>query len=87
MNGKVHPGECAPMVADDIRAEILNPFVHNVELDTTFDKIKVLSDGGLCLCFSDCFRGLFRTVCCTREQGRICFVGGTKRQSFYPIHM
>ncbi|XP_077291130.1 lysophosphatidylcholine acyltransferase-like [Arctopsyche grandis] len=43
MNGKVCR-DCGPLTAsaaaDDIRAEILNPFVHNVELDTTLDKIK-----------------------------------------------
>ncbi|KAJ0178082.1 hypothetical protein K1T71_005905 [Dendrolimus kikuchii] len=39
MNGKLH-SETGAFSADNMRAEILNPFVHKLELDNTFDKIK-----------------------------------------------
>ncbi|XP_061714691.1 lysophosphatidylcholine acyltransferase isoform X2 [Cydia pomonella] len=39
MNGKMH-GETGAYSSDDMRAEILNPFVHKLELDNTYDKIK-----------------------------------------------
>ncbi|RVE47394.1 hypothetical protein evm_007993 [Chilo suppressalis] len=39
MNGKMH-SETGAFSSDDMRAEILNPFVHKLELDNTFDKIK-----------------------------------------------
>ncbi|XP_037294833.1 lysophosphatidylcholine acyltransferase isoform X2 [Manduca sexta] len=39
MNGKLHSGSGA-FSSDDMRAEILNPFVHKLELDNTYDKIK-----------------------------------------------
>lgn len=40
MNGKLH-SETGAFSSDDMRAEILNPFVHKLELDNTYDKIKV----------------------------------------------
>lgn len=40
MNGKMH-SETGAFSNDDMRAEILNPFVHKLELDNTYDKIKV----------------------------------------------
>lgn len=40
MNGKYY-GETGAFSSDGMRAEILNPFVHKLELDNTFDKIKV----------------------------------------------
>lgn len=42
MNGKMHSetGSSA-FTSDGMRAEILNPFVHKLELDNTYDKIKV----------------------------------------------
>lgn len=39
MNGKLH-SETGAFSSDDMRAEILNPFVHKLELDNTYDKIK-----------------------------------------------
>ncbi|XP_068618621.1 lysophosphatidylcholine acyltransferase [Battus philenor] len=39
MNGKMH-SETGAFSSDGIRAEILNPFVHKLELDNTYDKIK-----------------------------------------------
>ncbi|XP_063827939.1 lysophosphatidylcholine acyltransferase [Ostrinia nubilalis] len=39
MNGKMH-SETGAFSSDGMRAEILNPFVHKLELDNTFDKIK-----------------------------------------------
>ncbi|KAI5637501.1 acyltransferase domain-containing protein [Phthorimaea operculella] len=39
MNGKMH-SETGAFSSDDMRAEILNPFVHKLELDNTYDKIK-----------------------------------------------
>lgn len=36
MNGKVHTAEELPVPPD-----LLNPFVHRLELSTTYDKIKV----------------------------------------------
>lgn len=33
--------ETGAFSADSMRAEILNPFVHKLELDNTYDKIKV----------------------------------------------
>lgn len=36
MNGKVHTTEELPIPPD-----LLNPFVHHLELSTTYDKIKV----------------------------------------------
>lgn len=41
MNGKMH-SETGAFTSDGMRAEILNPFVHKLELDNTFDKIKVI---------------------------------------------
>ncbi|KOB77070.1 Lysophosphatidylcholine acyltransferase 2 [Operophtera brumata] len=40
MNGKYY-GETGAFSSDGMRAEILNPFVHKLELDNTFDKIKI----------------------------------------------
>lgn len=42
MNGKMH-SETGAFSSDGMRAEILNPFVHKLELDNTYDKIKVRS--------------------------------------------
>ncbi|XP_053606196.1 lysophosphatidylcholine acyltransferase isoform X2 [Plodia interpunctella] len=39
MNGKMH-SETGAFSSDGMRAEILNPFVHKLELDNTYDKIK-----------------------------------------------
>ncbi|XP_052758938.1 lysophosphatidylcholine acyltransferase isoform X1 [Galleria mellonella] len=39
MNGKLH-SETGAFSSDGMRAEILNPFVHKLELDNTYDKIK-----------------------------------------------
>ncbi|CAH2237533.1 jg9786 [Pararge aegeria aegeria] len=39
MNGKMH-SETATFSADGVRAQILNPFVHKLELDNTYDKIR-----------------------------------------------
>ncbi|XP_013136431.1 PREDICTED: 1-acylglycerophosphocholine O-acyltransferase 1 [Papilio polytes] len=39
MNGKMH-SETGAFSSDSMRAEILNPFVHKLELDNTYDKIK-----------------------------------------------
>ncbi|XP_047993331.1 lysophosphatidylcholine acyltransferase isoform X2 [Leguminivora glycinivorella] len=39
MNGKMH-SETSAFSSDDMRAELLNPFVHKLELDNTYDKIK-----------------------------------------------
>ncbi|CAH2039252.1 unnamed protein product, partial [Iphiclides podalirius] len=39
MNDKMH-SETGAFSSDDMRAEILNPFVHKLELDNTYDKIK-----------------------------------------------
>jgi hypothetical protein len=36
MNGKVHTSEELPVPPD-----LINPFVHHLELSTTYDKIKV----------------------------------------------
>lgn len=41
MNGKMHSETGAAFTSDGMRAEILNPFVHKLELDNTYDKIKV----------------------------------------------
>lgn len=42
MNGKYYYSETGGAFSSDgMRAEILNPFVHKLELDNTFDKIKV----------------------------------------------
>lgn len=40
MNGKKH-SETGTFSRDGMRAEILNPFVHKLELDNTYDKIRV----------------------------------------------
>lgn len=40
MNGKLHC-ETGAFSSDDMRAEILNPFVHKLELVNPYDKIKV----------------------------------------------
>lgn len=40
MNGKMH-SETGTFSPDGMRAEILNPFVHKLELDNTYDKIRV----------------------------------------------
>ncbi|KAI8425948.1 hypothetical protein MSG28_004942 [Choristoneura fumiferana] len=42
MNGKMH-SETGAFSSDGMRAEILNPFVHKLELDNTYDKIKYYS--------------------------------------------
>ncbi|CAH0730042.1 unnamed protein product, partial [Brenthis ino] len=39
MNGKMH-SETGTFSPDGMRAEILNPFVHKLELDNTYDKIR-----------------------------------------------
>lgn len=39
MNGKMH-SDSSIISNDNIRADVLNPFVHKLELDTTYDKIK-----------------------------------------------
>jgi len=39
MNGKVHTTEELPIPPD-----LLNPFVHRLELSTTYDKIKVSTE-------------------------------------------
>ncbi|CAG9794063.1 unnamed protein product [Diatraea saccharalis] len=39
MNGKMY-SETGAFSSDDMRAEILNPFVHKLELDNAYDKIK-----------------------------------------------
>lgn len=39
MNGKMHSD--TTFSADGMRAQILNPFVHKLELDSTYDKIRV----------------------------------------------
>ncbi|XP_061378305.1 lysophosphatidylcholine acyltransferase isoform X2 [Danaus plexippus] len=39
MNGKMH-SETGTFSSDGMRAEILNPFVHKLELDNTYDKIR-----------------------------------------------
>ncbi|XP_045766867.1 lysophosphatidylcholine acyltransferase isoform X1 [Maniola jurtina] len=40
MNGKLHSETGPTFSADDMRAQILNPFVHKLELDNTYDKIR-----------------------------------------------
>lgn len=40
MNGKMN-SETGAFSSDGMRAEILNPFVHKLEIDNTYDKIKV----------------------------------------------
>lgn len=52
MNGKLH-SETGAFSSDDMRAEILNPFVHKLELDNTYDKIKV---GEIAAMFINAFR-------------------------------
>lgn len=48
MNGKMH-SETGAFSSDDMRAEILNPFVHKLELDNTYDKIKVIIGALYCI--------------------------------------
>lgn len=50
MNGKYYGETGGAFSSDDgMRAEILNPFVHKLELDNTFDKIKVGKRGRRCI--------------------------------------